>query len=187
MQQAARERPDDCPGAPLDATRRARAGQARAGRAAATITVVAETESHDWAQQAAESLTRAGYRRGGARHALIELLAAQPCALSAPDIENALRDGERRVARASIYRVLDQLERLGLVTRIDVGQGMARYEAVRDGARHHDHLVCDSCGDVTPFRDEELERTLRRVAGRVALSVAEHEVILHGHCATCRT
>lgn len=147
---------------------------------------MAETESHDWAGLAADSLTQAGYRRGGARRAVVELLAAQPCALSAPEIEDALRNGERRVARASIYRVLDELVRLDLVTRIELGQGMARYEAVREGARHHDHLVCDSCGDVTPFRDEELERTLRRVAGRVALAVDEHEVILHGHCETCR-
>jgi Fur family ferric uptake transcriptional regulator len=63
---------------------------------------------------------------------------------------------------------------------------MARYEAVREGARHHDHLVCDNCGDITPFRDEELEHTLRRVAGRVGFGVDEHEVILHGQCDTCR-
>ena len=147
---------------------------------------VAKTDSHDWAGLAADSLARAGYRRGGARRAVVELLAAQPCALSAPEIEDALRHGERRVARASIYRVLEELVQLGLVTRIEVGHGMARYEAVHDGARHHDHLVCDSCGEITPFRDEELERTLRRVAGRVALAVDEHEVILRGHCDTCR-
>lgn len=148
--------------------------------------MVAETGSHDWAGTAGDSLARAGYRRGGARRAVVELLAAQKCALSAPEIEDALRHGNRRVARASVYRVLDELERLGLVARFEIGQGMARYEAVRDDASHHDHLVCDSCGEITPFRDEELERTLRRVASRVALAVDEHEVVLHGHCDTCR-
>lgn len=141
----------------------------------------------DWATRADDSLARAGYRRGGARRAVVELLAVQPCALSAPEIEDALRRGERRVARASVYRVLDELERLDLVARIDLGHGMARYEAVHpDASQHHDHLVCNDCGEVTPFRDEELESTLQRVAGRVAFAVAEHEVVLHGHCDACR-
>jgi Fur family ferric uptake transcriptional regulator len=149
--------------------------------------VATRTPHDDWAQEARDRLAGAGYRRGGARRAVVELLASERCALSAPEIEDALRSGQRRVARASVYRVLDELERLGLVARIEVGRGMARYEAVHhDAGRHHDHFVCDECGDITPFRDEELERTLRRVAGRVAFTVDEHEVVLHGHCDACR-
>lgn len=140
----------------------------------------------DWADHAADELARAGYRRGGARAAVVELLARQPCALSALEIEEALRGGgHRRVARASVYRVLDELERLKLVQRIDVGQGIMRYEALRPGGHHHHHLVCDDCGGVIPFADEELERTIDRVAGRVAFAVADHEIVLHGSCGAC--
>jgi Fur family ferric uptake transcriptional regulator len=139
----------------------------------------------DWADHATDELTRAGYRRGGARTAVVDLLARQPCALSALEIEEALRDGRRRVARASVYRVLDELERLKLVQRIDVGQGIMRYEAVRPGGHHHHHLVCDDCGEVIPFADEELERTIDRVASRVTFAVAEHDIVLHGCCGHC--
>jgi Fur family transcriptional regulator, ferric uptake regulator len=150
--------------------------------------VAATTTGHDdWADVARERLAGAGYRRGGARHAVVDLLARERCALSAPEIEDQLRSGTRRVARASVYRVLDELEQLGLVTRIEVSRGMARYEAVHhDAGRHHDHFVCDECGGITPFRDEELERTLKRVAGRVAFTVEDHEVVLHGQCGACR-
>lgn len=140
---------------------------------------------HPWAEQAAGRLADAGYRRGGARQAVIDLLAAQPCALSAQEIEDALRGSAREVARASVYRVLDELEQLKLVTRIEVGQGTTRYEPHhRD--HHHHHLVCDDCGEVIPFEDEELERTIDRVAGRVAFDVAEHDIVLHGSCGDCR-
>lgn len=139
-----------------------------------------------WAEQAAARLADAGYRRGGARQAVIELLAAQPCALSALEIEEALRASSRRVARASVYRVLDELEQLKLVTRLEVGQGISRYEALHPhGAHHHHHLVCDACGEVIPFEDDELERTIARVARRVAFDVAEHEIVLHGTCGPC--
>lgn len=144
------------------------------------------TPPASWAEHAAATLTTAGYRRGGARDAVVDLLAAQRCALSAFDIEEALSSGRRRVARASVYRVLDELEQLKLVQRIEVGHGIARFEALHPGEdHHHHHMVCDDCGSIQPFADEELERTIHRVARRVAFDVAEHDIVLHGRCGDC--
>ncbi|WP_205697644.1 Fur family transcriptional regulator [Conexibacter sp. SYSU D00693] len=140
-----------------------------------------------WTEHATARLSEAGFRRGGARQAVVELLGRQTCAVSALEIEEALRDAPRRPARASIYRALDELERLRLVSRIEVGQGIARYEALHPGgAHHHHHLVCDDCGEIQPFADDELERTIGRVSRRVAFDVAEHEIVLHGTCGDCR-
>lgn len=146
-----------------------------------------EIHQLDWADLASERLADAGYRRGGARQAVIDLLAQQPCALSALEIEEALKGaGGRPVARASVYRVIDELETLKLISRIEVGHGISRYEAVHPGGHHHHHhLVCDECEKVIPFEDDELERTIHRVAGRVAFDVAEHEIVLHGSCGDC--
>ncbi len=155
--------------------------------APAALSAWAGTASGDWAQRAAGRLADAGYRRGGARQAVIYLLASQPCALSALEIEEALRSSARQVARASVYRVLDELEQLKLVARIEVGQGISRYEALHPhGAHHHHHLVCGDCGEVIPFEDDELEHTIDRVARRVAFDVAGHDIVLHGSCADCR-
>lgn len=138
-----------------------------------------------WADHAAERLADAGFRRGGARAAVVELLDGQACALSAYDIERALADGDRAVARASVYRILDELVELGLVSRIEVGQGITRYEPVRPGGHHHHHMVCDACGRIIPFSDEELETAISGLARRVAFQVDEHEIVLHGRCADC--
>jgi Fur family ferric uptake transcriptional regulator len=135
-----------------------------------------------WSEHAAARLTAAGHRRGGAREAVIELLDSQPCALTALEIEDALRPG-RRVGRASVYRVLDELESLGLVSRVDVGDGIARYEPQRG---HHHHLVCDGCGRLEPFQDDALELAIRRLAQRVSFDVSDHDVTLHGCCERCR-
>jgi Fur family ferric uptake transcriptional regulator len=135
-----------------------------------------------WSEHAAERLVAAGHRRGGAREAVIELLDSQPCALTALEIEDALRAG-RRVGRASVYRVLDELESLKLVSRVDVGDGIARYEPQRG---HHHHLVCDGCGRLEPFQDDALELAIRRLADRVSFDVSDHDVTLHGCCERCR-
>jgi Fur family transcriptional regulator, ferric uptake regulator len=140
-----------------------------------------------WAEHADRRLAAAGFRRGGARAAVIALLDREACALSAYDIEDALRADGRSVARASIYRVLDELTGLGLVARVEVGQGSARYEAARPDREHHHHMVCDRCGEVQPFADDDLERAVDRLAARVAFDVDEHEIVLHGSCADCRS
>jgi Fur family transcriptional regulator, ferric uptake regulator len=138
-----------------------------------------------WSERARAELAAAGYRRGGARAALIDLLDAQNCALSAVEIEHSLRSQGRSVARASVYRILEELVELRLVSRVEVGQGLARFEAARHDGHHH-HMVCDRCGDVIPFEDAALERSISELTRRVSFAVAEHEVVLHGACANCR-
>ncbi len=117
---------------------------------------------------------------------MIELLDAEECGRSAGEIEDMLRAGGRRVGRATIYRVLDELDRLGLVTRIEIGDGITRYESVfPGGTEHHHHLVCGRCGTLTPVTDDALEKAIRRVARRESFAVDEHDVTLHGMCANC--
>jgi len=100
-----------------------------------------------WVERAEAVLAGAGRKRGGARRALLELLAGQECALTAVEIEDALRErSPRAVSRASVYRILDELEALGLAQRVETGQAMVRYERVCEQEEHHHHLVCDECG-----------------------------------------
>lgn len=142
--------------------------------------------SADWTEHAEARLSEAGYKRGGARRAVIELLGSGCCAMTATEIEDRLRDGGRQVARASVYRTLEQLAELRLVSRIEVGQGTARYEAALPSGDHHHHLVCDTCGKVEPFEDPELEATIERLSRRVDdFVVTEHDIVLHGECAAC--
>jgi Fur family transcriptional regulator, ferric uptake regulator len=138
-----------------------------------------------WIERAEATLSAAGHKRGGARRALLELLEAQRCALTAVEIEDALREAERRVSRASIYRILDELEQLRLVQRVETGQTMVRYERVCAQDEHHHHLVCDGCGLVMPFSDEALEQAISSLSRRVPLTVSEHEIVLRGSCSDC--
>ena len=154
-------------------------------RAPTIAGMTAPASPSTWATDAEQALSDAGYRRGGARRAILELLDEQPCALSAVEIEHALTSRRREVSRASVYRVMDELEEIGLVQRVEIGQGMVRYEPVRHGPGHHHHLVCDSCGLVMPFTDQGLERAIRSLSGRVPLAVSEHEIVLRGACWEC--
>lgn len=138
-----------------------------------------------WSAHARAVLEDAGYRRGGARDEVIDLLAAQPCAVSVQDIEAALRGGGRPIGRASIYRAVDTLAELGLVKRLDVGRAEACFEPARADGHHHHHVVCERCGTLTAFDDPELELAIERLGDRLGMRIDDHEVLLRGICESC--
>jgi Fur family ferric uptake transcriptional regulator len=139
-----------------------------------------------WSEHALECLRGAGYRSGGARRTVVEYLDGQDCCLSAQETHERIRAAGARIGIASVYRVLDLLVAHGLLTRVDLGDGIARFEPVRPDGHHHHHLVCGDCGKVETFEDERLERELSRVATRLGYEMDAHEVVLHGACDDCR-
>jgi Fur family ferric uptake transcriptional regulator len=139
----------------------------------------------EWAEHATAKLRRAGHRSGGARAAVIDLMAAQACCLTAQEVFDGLRADGRVVGIASVYRALDLLARLGLVRRLDMGSASG-YEPALPGGHHHHHVVCDRCGKVSSFEDPALEEAIDRLSRRLKHSVAEHDVVLRGACPDCR-
>jgi Fur family ferric uptake transcriptional regulator len=143
----------------------------------------AQTER--WLEQAHRSLAGAGSRAGGARDEVMDVLAREGCLLNAQEIHDLLRERGRRVGMASVYRTLDLLSAHRLVRRVEVA-GVASFEVMLASGEHHHHLVCERCGAMVPFEDDELERALAVVQGRLGVPRAEHEVIIHAPCPACR-
>ena len=143
---------------------------------------MAQTE---WSEHVHAVLSQAGLKRGASRERVIELLATKPCALSAVEIEDELRASGRPTGRASVYRVLDLLVEHGLVERLEVGDGQARFERSHPDGEHHHHLVCDRCGRLVAFDDPGLERAIGRLSERLGVRIDSHDVLLRGACQRC--
>lgn len=139
-----------------------------------------------WTEGALLRLRESSGRSGSARRAVVELLGRQGCCLSAQEVHEHLRAAGPRVGIASVYRALEGLDGLGLVQRVDLGDGIARFEPAHAGGEHHHHLVCDDCGKVEPFEDPTLEAAIERVADGRGYAVAAHDVVLRGACEDCR-
>ena len=96
-----------------------------------------------WSAAALDNLQAKGLRNGGARRAVIEHLGDQSCCRSAQEIFDGIRADGGAVGIASVYRALDQLVELELVQRVELGDGIARFEPSHLDGEHHHHLVCD--------------------------------------------
>lgn len=153
----------------------------------ATIDRMGSDANTAWAEHALTALHEAGYRKGGARTAVVETLARHDCAVTALELDEELRNRSAAVGRASVYRTLEQLEELGLVQRLEVSRGVASYELINPGGHHHHHAICRSCGRMEAFEDSNLEGAIAKVSERVDFDVSEHDVILRGLCRRCAT
>ena len=140
-----------------------------------------------WREHTEERLRESGHRSGSGRRAVIDVLDRHSCLMTASDILTELRRDDRRIGFATVYRALETLTDLGLVRRVDPGTGSAAYEPVDPSGAHHHHVVCDRCGDVAPFADEQLERTIDELSHRLGREIESHEVVLRGSCSACRT
>jgi Fur family transcriptional regulator, ferric uptake regulator len=136
-----------------------------------------------WTERALGALSEAGFRSGGGRRQVVELLGGESCALTALEIDRRLPG----VGRATVYRALEQLEDLGLIRRVDVKADAAGFERVDPGGHHHHHIVCEHCGRVIAFEDEGLERAILALAERPDFNVSSHDVTLRGECVTCKS
>jgi Fur family ferric uptake transcriptional regulator len=140
-----------------------------------------KTSENAWSEGALTSLSEAGFRSGGGRRQVVDLLGQQGCALTALEIDRRLPE----VGRATVYRALEQLESLSLIQRVEVGGDAAGYERVDPSGHHHHHIVCEQCGRVVAFEDDRLEQAIVALAERPDFKVSRHEVTLRGQCARC--
>ena len=129
-----------------------------------------------------EELKSSGLKATAPRLKILEVFQeAQTRHLSAEDIYRHLLDKQEDIALATVYRVLQQFEQAGILSRHHFESGKAVYEI--DEGQHHDHLVCLDCGHVEEFYDAEIESRQKRVAETRGFKLQEHALALYANCA----
>jgi len=83
-----------------------------------------------------------------------------------------------RISLSTVYRTVKLLETEGIIERLALRNGRARYE--RAPQQHHDHLVNLATGDVVEFRSEEIEALQTEIARRLGFRLVSHRLELYG-------
>jgi Fur family ferric uptake transcriptional regulator len=104
-------------------------------------------------------------------------------------VEELYREVKRvnpRVGYATVYRTLRLLRECDLAAERHFHDGEARFENVEE-ERHHDHLICERCGRIVEFTNDEIERLQEAVARDLGFVISRHKMEIYGICADCRT
>jgi Fur family ferric uptake transcriptional regulator len=100
--------------------------------------------------------------------------------LTAEDVYKQLLADGLDVGLATVYRVLTQFEQAGLLMRHHFESGKAVFE-LNEG-KHHDHLVCLTCGRVEEFFDPDIEKRQTKIARDRGFEIHEHALYLYADC-----
>jgi len=90
----------------------------------------------------------------------------------------------RDVDLSTVYRTLERLRDLRIVSQTDLGQGRAQYEIVTD--RPHHHLVCQGCGRTIDLDHEYLAPTAEAIRRDFGFEPAFDHFAIFGLCRECR-
>lgn len=103
-------------------------------------------------------------------------------AWSIDELHETVRSSLGSADYSSVFRAVSLLERQGMIDRIDLGEGRARFE-LHD--RHHEHIRCDVCGRVEEVPVCVLDDAAAQVQTLTGYRVSSHLVVFGGVCAGC--
>jgi len=133
----------------------------------------------------ASFIAERGLKQSRQRDAVAEAFFSTPGHVSADELVLRARALDARVSVATVYRTLKLLGESGLAIPRHFGEGQTRWESAV-GRPHHDHLVCNRCGVIVEFANDEIERLQTLVARRHGFAVESHRLELYGVCSECR-
>ena len=126
-----------------------------------------------------EALKEAGLKVTSPRVKILRLLQLpENQHLSAEDLYKKLLDQGDEVGVATVYRVLNQFDDAGIVTRHHFEGGKSVFELTHQD--HHDHLVCLKCGEVIEFNDDLIEQQQKLIAQKYGIKLTHHSLYLYG-------
>jgi len=131
----------------------------------------------------ASKLSEKGYRVTPQRIMILLAIENSDDHISAEEIYAQVVAKYPNVNISTVYRTLELLKRLGLVTETDLGGGRVRYHPADKG--HHHHLVCIECGAIIDL-DESLLSSLESTLLREYKFIADlRHLAIFGRCANC--
>ena len=90
-----------------------------------------------------------------------------------------------KASRASVYRTLSLLVECGLVKRVTRTDKGNIYDHTY-GHSHHDHMICDICGEIIEFFSEKLEKLQDEICEKNSFIGSSHALEIRGRCKKCR-
>ncbi len=129
------------------------------------------------------ALVRAGGGRAtSSRRLLLDVLFQAKSHMSAEEIAEAVQARFPDVNISTVYRNLEDLERLGVVVHCHLGHGPATYQLTTSA---HTHFICEECGAMVEAPAEMFASLAQEAKAKLGFSIDPHHFAMLGFCASC--
>ena len=120
------------------------------------------------------------------RDRIVAVFLRQEGHVSADDLVALVRREAPGIGRATVYRTLQWMVGAGVASKVDFGDGRARFEPTQRHPRHF-HLICTQCHRSSEFLSSDVEALMEEIAGAHHFAATQALVQIHGVCEACRT
>lgn len=145
---------------------------------------IVESVSKAETSQILERLRDHGVRVTGTRAAVVRALTSEPSHhVTAGHLYARLVAHDPRFHESTVYRTLERLVEVGVVTRIEVDSGPSVYHLAVEAPHHH--LACERCGRVVGVPTDLVETLAEELRERFGFLLRADAVTFPGRCVDC--
>jgi len=131
-----------------------------------------------------EALQQIGYRLTPQRMMILDAIADSEGHLSSEEIHETVRAAYPYLDISTVYRTLDLLKTLHLVSETDLGRGPAQYELLSKGLHHH--LICTECGEILDVPNSLLDSLRHSMSEEYDFHAEIEHLAVFGICSDCK-
>ena len=138
-----------------------------------------------------KKLQDSSYKLTHQRKVVLEVFVDNPGThLSAEEVHDILKQRSADIGLATGYRSLELLcdKEIGILQKIEFGDGCSRYELnlTEPNTHQHHHLICTKCKRVTEFSEDMLDALETDIMKKCGFKVTDHQVKFFGLCEECQ-
>lgn len=135
-------------------------------------------------EDALDVLRTQGRRITAQRGLLLQVMRASHGHLDAGEIYRRARARDPRISLSTVYRNLNLLKDLGVITELHLDEEHHHYE-LREEAEHY-HLICSNCDRVVEFDSSSMGALIEQIGAEHGFLIDHVHIDLVGLCQECR-
>ncbi|RKD27914.1 Fur family transcriptional regulator, ferric uptake regulator [Caminicella sporogenes DSM 14501] len=142
----------------------------------------------DSAEKLKDILKEKGYKLTPQRRAVLDtIINNQGKHLSTEEVYDYVKKNCPEIGLATVYRTLQLLDDLGIITKINLDDGCARYELnINSDDHQHHHLICTKCGAIIEVEVDLLDHLEAEIEKNYKFEIKDHKVKFFGLCSKCQ-
>lgn len=135
-----------------------------------------------------KTLKENGYKLTNQRRVVLEALYQRGGEhLTAEEVHGIVKNVNPEIGLATVYRTLQLLSELGLIDKLNLDDGIVRYEIGEMDTKHrHHHLICEACGSIDGVEDDMLDALEDAFSKKYGFKVTDHVAKFYGVCSKCQ-
>jgi Fur family ferric uptake transcriptional regulator len=123
-------------------------------------------------------------RESSKRNSILRIFLKEEGHITAEGLYKKVNKEDSSIGIATVYRTLKLFHEAGLARMSRFEKGEAYYEH-NYLHTHHDHLICLKCGQISEFKNPDIEETQEKIARKHKFKITSHRLELYGTCSKC--